>query len=184
MCLGRIGQSAGLIASTIAGCGTLMRMMAVYGVGRFDLLDRAHHGRERVVGLDRHDREGDVGRGDRLAVVEDRVLAQVERQRLAVLGELPASRPGRAAGSTCRRSAAGSRRSASTASAVAMPDCTAPFRWRGACVLPITSVPPRFGSSAPSGHRQQRARGQQASPRRPRAWRRVIPGSTLKDSRE
>ena len=89
MCLGRIGHRAGLIASTMAGCGTLMRMIAVCGSGRVDLLDRAEHGLERVVGLDRHDREGDVGRGDRLAVVEDRVLAQVQRQRLAVFGELP-----------------------------------------------------------------------------------------------
>ena len=33
MCLGRIGASAGDIASTMAGCGVAMRMMAVYGSG-------------------------------------------------------------------------------------------------------------------------------------------------------
>ncbi len=33
MCLGRIGHSAGDIASTIAGCGSLMRMMAVWASG-------------------------------------------------------------------------------------------------------------------------------------------------------
>src|SRR5665213_2867250 len=32
--------------------------------------------------------------------------------------------------------------------AVAMPDCTAPFRWRGVWVLPMTSVPPFLPSSA------------------------------------
>ena len=32
--------------------------------------------------------------------------------------------------------------------AVAMPDCTAPFRWRGTCIEPITSVPPVLGVSA------------------------------------
>ena len=59
------------------------------GVGRVHLLHRAHHGGEGVVGLDRHDREGHVGRGHRLAVVEHGVLAQVEGERLAVLGQLP-----------------------------------------------------------------------------------------------
>ena len=60
------------------------------GVGGVDLLDRPEHGLERVVGLDGHDRKRDVGRGHRLAVVEHGVLAQVQRQALAVVGELPA----------------------------------------------------------------------------------------------
>ena len=33
MCLGRIGHSAGDMASTMAGCGVPMRMMAVWGSG-------------------------------------------------------------------------------------------------------------------------------------------------------
>ena len=33
MCLGKIGHSAGDMASTMAGCGVLMRMMAVWASG-------------------------------------------------------------------------------------------------------------------------------------------------------
>ena len=59
------------------------------GVGRVHLLHGPQHGLERMVGLDGHDGEGHVGRGDGLAVMEHGIPAQVQGQRLAVLGQLP-----------------------------------------------------------------------------------------------
>ena len=60
------------------------------GTGRVDAIDRGEHRGEGVVGLDRHDRKGDVFRRNRLAVVECGAGNQLEQQRLAVVLEAPA----------------------------------------------------------------------------------------------
>ena len=52
-------------------------------------LHRLEHRLEGVIRLDRHDREGDIVTGDRLAVVERGAGHQLEQQRLAVILEGP-----------------------------------------------------------------------------------------------
>ena len=79
---GRHGQHDGWVRRAHADDGGV-------GVRRFHLVHGAHHGGERVVGLDGHDRKRHVGGCDRFAVMEHRVLAQVQGERLAVGGQRP-----------------------------------------------------------------------------------------------
>lgn len=58
-------------------------------IRRVDLLDRREHRLERMVRLDRHDREGDILGRDRRIVLEERVVDEVQRHRKAVLRDLP-----------------------------------------------------------------------------------------------
>ena len=90
MCSGMIGNRPGDIASRIAGCGWLSCTIGGLVVGRLDVGDRCEHRLERVVVAGGLDRELDVFAGDRLAVVEDGALDQVQRHRQAVVGDLPA----------------------------------------------------------------------------------------------
>ncbi len=58
-------------------------------VRRVDCADRLEHRREGMMGLDRLDGELHIVRRDRLAVVELRLLDEVERQRQPVIGQFP-----------------------------------------------------------------------------------------------
>ena len=63
--------------------------MRVTGVNRFD---RREHGFERVVGLHRADREGDILGCDRLAVMEGGVFDQIQGHRQAIIRDSPTFR--------------------------------------------------------------------------------------------
>ena len=156
------------MASTIAGCGVLMRMMAVCasGVSTFST------GPSIVV----------KGWFALIAMMENATSSEVmglpswntaPRRRFSV-SDLPSgasdqlsARYGCAFHLSSKRS--GLAKSWVDGSAVAMPDCTAPLRWRGDCVLPKTSVPPRLGSSAAAGQAMAAARRAIAASARRRA---------------
>ena len=78
-CLGMTGNRSGTSDCMSAGCGLLSRITAVLRVGRIHPVHRIEHGGpEGVVLLDDREREGDVFRRDRLAVVEAGVPGEVE----------------------------------------------------------------------------------------------------------
>ena len=58
-------------------------------IGGVDLVDRLEHGLERMVRLDRHDRECDVLRCQRMAVVKQDILGEMQGDRKAVGRFLP-----------------------------------------------------------------------------------------------
>lgn len=58
-------------------------------VRRLHAVDWRQHGLERMVLLDRHDRERHVLGRHRLAVMEQRILAQMQRQRARIGRQLP-----------------------------------------------------------------------------------------------
>lgn len=147
MCLGKIGHSAGDMARMMAGCGMLMRMMAVYGSG----VSTFSTGASMVVN----------GWLALIAMIEKATSSEViglpswntASWRRCSVSDLPSSasfhdsaRYGCGFHLSSKRS--GLAKSWVDGNAVARPDCTAPLRWRGACVVPITSVPPFLMSSA------------------------------------
>ena len=90
MCFGMIGSRPGDMASRIAGCGWLRRTIAVERVGRLDIGDRGEHRLERMIVAGGDHRERHVVGRDRHAVVEDGTVDEVQGDREAVFGDVPA----------------------------------------------------------------------------------------------
>ena len=147
MCLGSTGISAGDMASRMAGCGRDMRSTAVCGSGVSTLSTGASmvwNGWFCLTAMTENATSSDV------TGLPSWNSASLRRCSVSVRASGDSSQDSARYGcgfqSASKRS--GLAKSCALGSAVATPDCTAPFRWRGTCVEPITSVPPVLGVSA------------------------------------